>query len=336
MTPLGTAFSAINSTHITDLANQVAAYNARGIDVFIRLAPEMNGNWYPWALRPIDFIQLWINVTNAVRAVAPRTAMVFAPQALPDGAFPVDASVTGDIDPANLEALDTNKNGVYDTDDNPYTPWWPGAQYVDWIGTSLYYFGPQCLKCPGNPYYGVNQVPPTTYFANTLLGGTYPFYDWVQSTNKPLSISEWGVAHYNAFTPNGTNGTYLPITAGAAELPQKRGWWLEGVANTATYVKFPLIKMFGLFEFRKVESGTARDFQLLNISNTNNITQNFMADLNSSGVAYQWAIYTPPPPPAANSTSPATVPQTGSALKPLSTAGGVITALMTGLLFTFP
>ena len=31
-------------------------------------------------------------------------------------------------------ALDTNKDGKYDIDDDPYTPFYPGDDWVDWVG----------------------------------------------------------------------------------------------------------------------------------------------------------------------------------------------------------
>ena len=34
--------------------------------------------------------------------------------------------------------LDTNRNGVLDNGDDPYLPYYPGDQYVDWVGISLY------------------------------------------------------------------------------------------------------------------------------------------------------------------------------------------------------
>lgn len=34
--------------------------------------------------------------------------------------------------------LDTNGNGVLDQEDDPFTPYFPGPEYVDWVGLSFY------------------------------------------------------------------------------------------------------------------------------------------------------------------------------------------------------
>lgn len=39
---------------------------------------------------------------------------------------------------ADQQALDTNRNGQLDGGDDPYSPWYPGDDLVDWIGISLY------------------------------------------------------------------------------------------------------------------------------------------------------------------------------------------------------
>ena len=33
--------------------------------------------------------------------------------------------------------LDTNGDGKFDHDDDPYTPYYPGDEYVDWVGQSV-------------------------------------------------------------------------------------------------------------------------------------------------------------------------------------------------------
>ena len=41
-----------------------------------------------------------------------------------------------------MEALDTDGNRRLDSGDDPYGPFWPGADAVDWVGLTLYHFGP--------------------------------------------------------------------------------------------------------------------------------------------------------------------------------------------------
>lgn len=49
-------------------------------------------------------------------------------------------------------ALDTNGDGWVDMSDDPYTPFYPGDQWVDWVGMNEYHMGQvshaaQCCSC---------------------------------------------------------------------------------------------------------------------------------------------------------------------------------------------
>jgi len=50
-----------------DLANRLAAINARGVPVLVRYAHEMNGSWYPWGQQPTEYVQSFRLVAEAVR-----------------------------------------------------------------------------------------------------------------------------------------------------------------------------------------------------------------------------------------------------------------------------
>ncbi len=42
--------------------------------------------------------------------------------------------------PDDFDLLDTNKNGQIDAvGDDPFGPYWPGPEYVDWVGLSTYW-----------------------------------------------------------------------------------------------------------------------------------------------------------------------------------------------------
>ena len=45
---------------------------------------------------------------------------------------------------AEWHALDTNGDGWVDMSDDPYGPFWPGADYVDWVGLDIYHMGQVC------------------------------------------------------------------------------------------------------------------------------------------------------------------------------------------------
>ncbi len=80
--------------------------------VFIRFGHEMNGDWYPWGwghVTPGVYIAGFRQVVDAFRRNAPQAAMVWAP----------------------------SQNWGGDTD-LLYSDWYPGDDYVDWVGLTSY------------------------------------------------------------------------------------------------------------------------------------------------------------------------------------------------------
>ena len=45
-------------------------------------------------------------------------------------------------------ALDTNKDGTFNERDDPYSPYYPGNEFVDWVGSSIYYYGNVSFMAP--------------------------------------------------------------------------------------------------------------------------------------------------------------------------------------------
>lgn len=41
----------------------------------------------------------------------------------------------------DFKAMDTNGDGLLTMADDMYTPFYPGDEYVDWVGLSIYNFG---------------------------------------------------------------------------------------------------------------------------------------------------------------------------------------------------
>ncbi|KAA1109659.1 hypothetical protein PGTUg99_030160 [Puccinia graminis f. sp. tritici] len=98
-----------------NIARKMQMLNAQGITVWLRFAHEMNGDWYVWGQKPALFLEKWKLVTAAVRSVAPKTLMLWAP----NSGFGKDQ--------------DALLGG--------YTKYWPGGEWVDMIGLSFYHYG---------------------------------------------------------------------------------------------------------------------------------------------------------------------------------------------------
>jgi hypothetical protein len=121
-----------------------------GIPIFLRFAGEMNGDWTPWAGEASTYIEKFRIVADVMHELAPNVALVWSP---------------GDVPRYTM-------NNYY-----------PGDQYVDWVGVSLY----------TEPYSNGNSNA-------SLLGSTpiekldemYRLY----AERKPIMLSETAVSHY--------------------------------------------------------------------------------------------------------------------------------------------
>lgn len=129
-----------------DDADQLAAvleclHGSLGTTWLVRFGPEMNGSWTRWGQQPTAYVEAFGVVSEALHAAGDGTAAVWSPvygSGYPFGAAYGDVSPTRDRE---VDALDTDGSGDVDEGDDPYGPYWPGDDTVDWVGMTLYYFG---------------------------------------------------------------------------------------------------------------------------------------------------------------------------------------------------
>ena len=187
----------------------------------------------------------------------------------PTGRYPTSTS-----DPINFRALDTNRNGLIDVGDDPYSPYYPGDEWVDWVGLSLYYYA--------NDEGTINRPVPPTYFEDHLRGygpsiaevdgpifvdqPDRRFYDtYVAAKGKPFIIPETAVPWY----PNRAN------TATITEATMKQQWWSQ-ILSPKAFAQFPQMKAAAIFEERKpCDNGQTCDYRVLTDPNTRSA---FLAD----------------------------------------------------------
>ncbi|KAJ3398621.1 hypothetical protein HDU80_008726 [Chytriomyces hyalinus] len=156
-----------------------------GRRVLLRFGPEMNGNWFAYGEQPTRYVAEYRRLVNAIRAVTKRVSFVWSPNA--GNNYPFGVTRVAD---AELAALDTNKDGVIDSEDDPFSPYWPGEEYVDWVGTSLYWKGDAATGFPTKD----NSRTPAGFFEQILQGSetlavnrAYPFYtQYAERYKKPL------------------------------------------------------------------------------------------------------------------------------------------------------
>ncbi|KAJ3069364.1 hypothetical protein HDU98_007605 [Podochytrium sp. JEL0797] len=308
--------------------------------VMMRFAPEMNGNWFTYGQQPQRFVAEYQRIVNVIRTVTNRVSFVWAPNAA--NLYPFGTP----LPTAEITNLDTNKNGILDFGDDPFTPYWPGSAYVDWVGISLYW--------KGNPNSGTpphdNSACPATYWTDMVQGGglygsnaSFPFYTmFAQGYNKPLVMPEGGAAYALYQTPS---TTLLPPGAGQTVIAQT--FW-RSYLNTAFFAQFPKAKMFINFEYQKINEDPMN-----HATNNNGITRDYritwnpptlaalQADLAGFSTRFQWAVkfvagvdpltigggQTPQPSTVVTSTtggaSVATSTKGGVTATPTTTSGGV-------------
>ena len=213
--------------------------------------------------------------------------MVWAPNA--GNGYPWSVH-RGMLTPEDFLLLDTNKNGFIDGGDDPYEPYWPGDEYVDWVGASNYHFG------SAYPYTD-NVIPRPGDFESNI--NSYNLYDTFSAKkNKPFMIAETGAAWHPR----------EPV--GPGELPIKQAWWRQTITNEQLLNKYPLIKLFCMFEFSKYEGPGNSDLRDFRISHNPEVREAFKKDFSLISHRYVTTNYTVPfpdpyavPPRAATTTT---------------------------------
>jgi hypothetical protein len=142
------------------LASTLGAATARdGSFLIVRFAPEMNGSWAPWGQQPLAYIDAFRAVAEAVHDSTDAARMLWAPSY--GGGYPFSDAVNSTttlvneappIDAETLPYLDTDGDGEVTSLDDPYGPYYPGDDFVDWVGLTMLRYGVA-------PTFGANSYP---------------------------------------------------------------------------------------------------------------------------------------------------------------------------------
>ncbi|KAJ3153809.1 hypothetical protein HK101_001694 [Irineochytrium annulatum] len=219
----------------------------------------MNGDWMPYHKDgPDAFIASWIKMAKAVRAVnTNNVALVWSP---------------------NMDRNDA------------FAAWYPGDQYVDWVGLSIYYKGPL------NTYpWHVNTLCPENYFSEIINGadGYNPSVDFYQTyaaaKNKPFVLSEGAAAYQISYSQN-PDALGTPAEGTSSQADGQNSFWTTSIFNSAFLASHPLFRMVNMFEFKKIETENPlfilRDFR----TTVDNATlAQFVSNINANPGAFAWA-----------------------------------------------
>ncbi|RKO86762.1 hypothetical protein BDK51DRAFT_47598 [Blyttiomyces helicus] len=298
--------AAVGDADLDRLVERCKTLNLGGRRVLLRFAPGFNAAWVPWGQQPLEFVSLWKNLTMKVRESlnSNLTALVWAPYS-GDG-YPFSGfAYSAKPGTADFQTLDTDVDGNLTVKDDPYGAFWPGAEYVDWVGLTAYHRG------AAYPWV-TNAIPYPSYVSNLLLGklpsmpATADFYNsYVVKYNKPMMIAETGAV----FHKNATTGADAP----GPDYVAIKSAWMDQLLGASTHTAFPRLKAICLYEFEVIppsghEAGLILDFELTNSSrvSTLNALRNYLH--NSSRILI-----------SANSTTPNAINSTLPV--PSSTAG---------------
>ncbi|KAI8617285.1 glycoside hydrolase superfamily [Chytriomyces sp. MP71] len=206
----GKGMDLVTDDAITHLAIRMHDINVKtGRKVLMRWLPEMNGPWMLYGQQPNAYVALWIRMANIFRKSAPDVKLVWSP---------------------NLDIADTS--------------YWPGAQYVDIVGCSVYFKG-----------YGVNPVIDQAA-ATSQMGGCYSYAD---QYNKPFLLSETGAGYESGVGI----GTYAGVVVSdqTDKATFQKSYW-AGILSKAIWAQFPHLEAAYIFEVAKQEEDFYRDYRL--------------------------------------------------------------------------
>lgn len=267
------ALDELTDDHHDAVAHLVAGLaDDPGVQTLVRFAPEMNGSWRPWGQQPESYVAAFRAVADAVHAAEPTASMVWSPVYGSGYPFREETGADSEIDLSDarqVAPLDTDGSGRLDEGDDPYGPYYPGDEAVDWTGLFLYRFGQS---------QGIdrNVLPSRDELASRLedrwgypTTGRASFYDrFSASTGHPLLLE--------------TAALHNPAVGGATDLRLQQRWWREVFAALEDH---PMIGAISWLELSREEPEVADEPVDWGVTRTTELAAAFRTDLAASAVA---------------------------------------------------
>ena len=226
--------------------------------------------------QPTAFIASWKKVVSAVRAAAGpnNVAFIWAPNSA-NGYPYLKSTHSVTVNSSKWDpSLDTNGDGKFDKLDDPFSSFYPGDEWVDWVGMSLYHYGDRfpwtrnTVPIPGEAeriILGTSNGQTPFNFYRMFCGDGFGGKPFSQSQGgKPMIITETAATIHVAgivINPRGTPN-FVPVNQCPECRAQiKQTWWRQ-IINATFLEEYPKIKAVSFFEFFKFEETTWRDFTI--------------------------------------------------------------------------
>ena len=232
----------IRDEDLSSLVSLCLELNRNGRRILLRFAPDMNAAWNIWAQKPQLFIMMWRKLYSLLNPVRNQTFLLWSPFEGSGYPFP-NEQYFPEVNSREYILLDTNKDGVLDGKDDPYSPYYPGDEYVDWVGLDIFH--------RGDSYPWVDNALPKPFLFYHLLHGIprkpdfYQIYS--QSKQKPMAISETGAVHHL--------NSDMSDTSGPSSVSIKSNWWSQFMTNSTFLDLHPNIRLISLNEYILPGSG---------------------------------------------------------------------------------
>ncbi|KAJ3027394.1 UNVERIFIED_CONTAM: hypothetical protein HDU68_003907 [Siphonaria sp. JEL0065] len=226
---------------LTRLAKRFAS-QIQSRQLYIRWCPEMNGEWFYYGppTTPEYFVQVWKRMYSIFKQYVPSAQIVWSPN-------------------FDLPVNDTR--------------YWPGADYVDWVGTSVYYKG-----------FGYNDAMPVSYISESI-DVVYSVY--AAPYNKPFVISEASGAWESGSGKLPGTGQFIPnVTASVDQATFQKHFWAP-LLNATFMDQYPLLKAAYIFDVAKQEEFYT-DFRVSNDTATRLAFNSLVDALDAQG-RMNWA-----------------------------------------------
>ncbi|WDF34084.1 OpgC domain-containing protein [Arthrobacter agilis] len=223
---------------------------------FVRFAPEMNGTWLSWGQQPDAYVDAFVEVADVVHERVPGAAMVWAPSYAAGYPFTEAYGAVEGLEAGRVSSLDTNGNGLIDSGDDPYAPYYPGDDAVDWVGLSMYHFGSYergaTTSADGTREYSgaiiTSVVPEADKFADQLAGT----YGIAPGAPRIDFAREYGADRDQRVLVQ-TAALYDPEDPGSATEAEIKGAWLDQLFDPALAAEYPEIGMIAWLEASRME-----------------------------------------------------------------------------------
>jgi hypothetical protein len=245
-----------------------------GSQQLVRFAPEMNGTWIEWGQQPTAYIDAFGLFADTVHAGGSEALMVWAPSYGSGYPFGLAEGRLDSISATDQALLDTDGDGEITESDDPYGPYYPGDDVVDWVGLTMFYFG----KGEATASAGVD-VPLTT---NEVAVGTEVEQRFDESWGYVVRQDDnfydrFAVGHDRPLLLD-TGALYADDLGGATEIDVKRGWWRQVLAAIADR---PLIQGVTWLEVERDEAEAGGDEVDWRATDDRDIAAALLADLQT-------------------------------------------------------